>query len=74
MFNTDCMLGTIHKMGIPYVSISSCALLPWYYDRLGLPDIPPYLGSEFSGFSYQMNFAERMRNWMSINVFKRLFR
>lgn len=74
MFNTDCMMGTIHKMAIPFVSISSCALMPWHYDRIGLPDIPSYLGSEFSGFSHKMTFSERMNNWISINAFKRLYR
>lgn len=74
LFNADCMLGTIYKLAIPYVSLSSCALMPWHYDRIGLPDVPSYLGSEFTGFSEKMTFAERMNNWISIKSIKYLFR
>lgn len=62
-FSTDCMLGVSHVMRVPFVGLSSCALMPWHYDRVGLPDTPSYIPSEFSIFSERMSFWERFENW-----------
>ncbi|XP_053696923.1 UDP-glycosyltransferase UGT5-like [Sabethes cyaneus] len=76
-FSTDCMLGLSHVLrptggGVPIVGLSSCALMPWHYERVGLPDSPAYIPSEFSTFSERMTFWERFENWIvtrTVNIF-----
>ncbi|XP_055637869.1 UDP-glycosyltransferase UGT5-like [Toxorhynchites rutilus septentrionalis] len=73
-FATDCLLGLSHLMQIPFVGVSSCALMPWYYERVGLPDSPAYIPSEFSTFSERMSFWERFENWIVTRSVKLMFR
>ncbi|XP_065075736.1 UDP-glycosyltransferase UGT5-like [Ochlerotatus camptorhynchus] len=73
-FSTDCMLGVSHVMRVPFVGLSSCALMPWHYDRVGQPDSPSYIPSEFSTFSEQMSFWERFENWFVTRSVKLLYR
>lgn len=40
IFNTECMLGVIHKMNVPYVGLTSCGLMPYHFDRVATPDTP----------------------------------
>ncbi|XP_055597965.1 UDP-glucosyltransferase 2-like [Uranotaenia lowii] len=72
-FSTDCMLGLAHVMNVPFVGLSSCALMPWHYDRIGLPDSPAYIPSEFSRFSERMGFWERAENWIVTRAVKLLY-
>ena len=74
MFDTDCSLGIIHQLNVPYVGLSSCALFPWYYDRVNLPDIPSYIPSEFVGFPPDMGFFDRIMNWITTRTMKTLYR
>lgn len=61
-------------MRVPFVGLSSCALMPWHYDRVGLPDSPSYIPSEFSTFSERMSFWERFENWFVTRSVKLLYR
>ncbi|XP_049533781.1 UDP-glucosyltransferase 2-like isoform X1 [Anopheles darlingi] len=74
MFATDCMAGVSWIMRVPFVGLSSCALMPWHYDRVGLPDNPAYIPSEFSRFSESMTLWERMENWFVTRTVKLLYR
>lgn len=74
LFDSDCMLGVIYKMNVPYVGLSSCVMLPWLYDRIGLPDIPSYLPSEFVGYTDTMTFEERFISWLITKSVKLLYR
>lgn len=52
-FNTECALGIAYKLNISsYVGFSSCALMPWHYDRIGLPDTPSYIPKYFCSIIY----------------------
>ncbi|XP_052892383.1 UDP-glucosyltransferase 2-like [Anopheles moucheti] len=73
-FATDCMAGITWLMQVPLVGLSSCALMPWHYDRVGLPDTPSYIPSEFSTFSEEMYFWERVENWLVTRLVKNLYR
>ncbi|XP_058453405.1 UDP-glucosyltransferase 2-like [Malaya genurostris] len=73
-FSTDCMVGLSHVLRVPLVGLSSCALMPWHYDRVGLPDSPAYIPSEFSTFSERMSFWERFENWLVTRTVKLLYR
>lgn len=73
-FDTDCMLGIIHVMNVPFVGISSCVLMPWHYDRVAVPDLPSYVASEFVGFSEQMTFPERFKSFVVTKAMKILYK
>ncbi|XP_035916501.1 UDP-glucosyltransferase 2-like isoform X2 [Anopheles stephensi] len=73
-FATDCMAGITWMLQVPLVGLSSCALMPWHYDRVGLPDTPSYIPSEFSTFSEEMSFLERAENWLVTRLVKNLYR
>lgn len=57
-------------MEVPFIGLSSCALMPWHYDRVGLLDTPSHIPSEFVGFSEKMNFYERSFNWATTRIIK----
>ncbi|XP_050344523.1 UDP-glycosyltransferase UGT5-like [Nymphalis io] len=42
-FNTDCGLGLAHKLSAPVVGLSSHQLMPWYYNRFGVPYNPSFV-------------------------------
>jgi glucuronosyltransferase len=70
-FNTDCVLGLAYKLNITkFIGMSSCALMPWHYDRVGLPDTPSYIPNEFVGFSSRMSLSERIENWLVVTATK----
>jgi glucuronosyltransferase len=72
-FNTDCMLGLTHKLNVPFIGLSSCALSPWHYDRFGLPDTPSYIPSQFGRFPQAMNFWQRLENWLVVKLTKTFY-
>lgn len=72
-FNADCMTGVAWKLNIPFIALSSCALMPWHYDRFGNPHIPSYIPSLFVGYDDKMTFAERVSNWFAVHVMKLLY-
>nr|XP_040238054.2 UDP-glucosyltransferase 2-like [Anopheles coluzzii]XP_040238055.2 UDP-glucosyltransferase 2-like [Anopheles coluzzii] len=74
VFATDCMAGIAWLLQVPLVGLSSCAIMPWHYDRVGLPDTPSYIPSEFSTFSEEMSFWQRFENWLVTRVVKHLYR
>lgn len=74
MFDTDCILGLVHKLDIPYVGLSSCAMFPWYFDRVNTPDLPSYVPSGMLEYSWQMDLYERTWNWINIKLMKLLYR
>ncbi|KFB39733.1 AGAP007920-PA-like protein [Anopheles sinensis] len=48
--------------------------MPWHYDRVGLPDTPSYIPSEFSTFSEVMSLLDRAENWIVTRAVKLLYR
>ena len=64
IFNTDCYMGVPHMLQVPIIGLSSCALMPWHYDRVALPDTPSFIPSEFVGFSERMTILERVVNFI----------
>lgn len=73
-FDTDCPLGIIHKLNVPHIGMSSCALFPWYYDRVNLPDIASYIPSGFLGHTHNMNVWQRAKNLLIVKTMKLLYR
>jgi len=71
MFNTDCFLAFAHKFKIPIIGFSTCVFMPWTPGRVGNPDNPAYIPTQFVTSSDKMNFVERFINtfW---NIFHKL--
>lgn len=42
-FNSDCSIGLAYHIGVPVVGISSCVIMPWHYNRLGIANNPSYV-------------------------------
>ncbi|KAL4705338.1 hypothetical protein ACJJTC_006824 [Scirpophaga incertulas] len=61
-FNSDCMLGLIHNYDLPSIGLSSSALLPFSYHRVGAPDNPAYVPGMTLPFTDQMTFLQRVEN------------
>ncbi|XP_050321455.1 UDP-glucosyltransferase 2-like [Bactrocera neohumeralis] len=73
-FNSDCQLGIPYLLEVPIVGLSSCLLMPYFYDRIALPDFPSHVQSEFVGFPEELNWHERLLNFVQANVIKKLYR
>lgn len=73
-FNTDCMMGIAWKLKAPVIGLSSCALMPWHYDRIGNPLISSFVPVLFKGYSDKMDFSQRISNWFGIHGLKFLYR
>lgn len=69
-FNTDCMMGVAWHLQVPVISLSSCALMPWHYARVGNPHIPSYIASLFTFGSERMTFSQRFFNFIDVHGLK----
>lgn len=73
-FISDFFLGLIHKLNVPFIGFSTCALPSYYYDQINLPDFPSFIPFGFSGFSWDMNFYDRTINWLIVKSTKLLYK
>jgi glucuronosyltransferase len=62
LFNTDCMLGFVHKFKVPFIAIGTSVMMPWGNARFGNPDNPSYIPHHFLPHSDRMSFSERLLN------------
>ncbi|XP_050344522.1 UDP-glucosyltransferase 2-like [Nymphalis io] len=46
-FNSDCALGIAYKLQAPVVGIMSHILMPWHYNRFGIPNNPSFVPFHF---------------------------
>lgn len=72
-FNSDCMFGLAHRINAPVIALSSCAMMPWHYERMGNPETPSLTPSLFMGYSDHMNFRQRIGNWLGFYGMKALY-
>lgn len=73
-FNADCMMPIAWKLQAPVIALSSCAMMPWHYDRVGQPLIPSYVPALFMGYSDEMTFTQRLNNWIAVYGLKFLYK
>lgn len=62
LFNTDCMLGFVHKFKVPFIAIGTSVMMPWGNERFGNPDNPSYIPHHFLAHADRMSFSERTAN------------
>ncbi|XP_017152637.1 UDP-glucuronosyltransferase [Drosophila miranda] len=73
-FNSDCQLALAKLMDLPIIGLSTCALMPYYYDRIDLPDTPSFIQSEFVGFAGVLSWDERLVNFIQAKMLKLLYK
>lgn len=73
-FNTDCGMSVAHVLQAPVIAMSSCALMPWHYERFGVPLIPSYISALFQGQSQEMSLAGRLGNWITVHSLNLLYK
>ncbi|KAH8377404.1 hypothetical protein KR093_005324 [Drosophila rubida] len=73
-FSRDCQLSLAKLMQLPVIGVSTCALMPYFYDRIDLPDNPAYVQSEFVGFAQPLQWHERLLNFVQAKLLKLLFK
>ncbi|XP_030384151.1 UDP-glucuronosyltransferase 2B1 [Scaptodrosophila lebanonensis] len=73
-FNTDCMMGVAHQLQAPVIALSSCAMMPWHYERMGAPIIPSHIPALFMGQSQDMDFGGRLANWFSFHALNLMYK
>lgn len=73
-FNNDCMMGVAWKLKAPVIALSSCAIMPYHFERFGIPSNPSYIPSLFTGYSDQMSFSERLHNWFAVHLINFLYK
>lgn len=62
LFNTDCMLGFVHKFKAPFIALGTSVMMPWGNERFGNPNNPSYIPHHFLPHSDRMSFGERLVN------------
>lgn len=67
-FNSDCFLSLVHKLGSPFIMISSSIMLPWNNIHMGNPDNPSYIPNHFMDYSDELLFFQRVENTV-INLY-----
>ncbi|KAL1453033.1 hypothetical protein WDU94_007209 [Cyamophila willieti] len=65
-FQTDVFLGLIHRMNVPFISVTTCNLFPWSSERIGQPQNPSYVPTNIDIFNSKMTLIERIKNTMSL--------
>ncbi|XP_012271236.1 UDP-glucuronosyltransferase 2B2 [Orussus abietinus] len=73
-FNTDCFLGFVHRFKAPFIALSSHQIMPWTQERLRDPENPSYVPCSFLGFSWKMNFLQRVQNALTVALTRVYFR
>lgn len=62
MFNGHCFAGIIKKFDIPFIGLTSHALMPWSNSWFGTPANPSYIPVIFLDHSDRMDFLARVEN------------
>lgn len=73
LFTSDCMFGISHLIKAPVIGLSSCAMMPWHYSRMGNPQTPSLTPALFMGYSDEMSFKQRLSNWFTFYAMKALY-
>lgn len=62
-FNSDCGLALAHALGAPVIGITSHVLLPWHYNRFGVPYNPSYVPFDFVDAGTKPTFMQRLTRY-----------
>ncbi|XP_041981637.1 UDP-glycosyltransferase UGT5-like [Aricia agestis] len=66
-FNNDCGLAIAHKFRAPIIGITSHMLLPWHYQRYGVPYNPSYVLFDLITAGTRPTFLQRIQRSITYN-------
>ncbi|XP_017847082.2 UDP-glucuronosyltransferase 1-3 [Drosophila busckii] len=72
-FSNDCMAAVAHLLQAPMIALSSCAIMPWHYKRMGTPFINTIMPMNFLPYNDEMHFAARLNNFLHFHVINALY-
>lgn len=72
-FNSDCALGIAYKLKAPVVGITSHILLPWQYNRFGIPNNPSFVPFHFMEGGTKPTLWQRIESTIFDMYFKTVF-
>lgn len=67
-------MGVAHILQAPVIGLSSCAMMPWHYERMGMPIIPSYMPAELLGQSEEMSLGGRFANWVTFHAMNAMYK
>ncbi|EDW03362.1 UDP-glucosyltransferase 2 [Drosophila grimshawi] len=72
-FSNDCLAAVAHLLDAPVIALSSCAIMPWHYKRMGTPFINPITPMNFLPYTDEMSFVARMNNFLHFHTVNLLY-
>nr|XP_043068706.1 UDP-glucosyltransferase 2 isoform X2 [Drosophila bipectinata]XP_043068707.1 UDP-glucosyltransferase 2 isoform X2 [Drosophila bipectinata] len=72
-FSNDCMAAVAHLLGAPMIALSSCAIMPWHYKRIGSPFINPIMPMNFLPYTDDMSLIHRINNFFHFHAVNILY-
>ncbi|KAH8282268.1 hypothetical protein KR054_006503 [Drosophila jambulina] len=72
-FVNDCMAAVAHLLKAPVIALSSCAIMPWHYERMGSPVINPIMPMNFLPYTDDMSLIDRLNNFFHFHVVNTLY-
>lgn len=72
-FANDCMGAVAHLLQAPVIALSSCAIMPWHYKRMGSPVINPIMPMNFLPYTDDMNVIDRLNNFFHFHAVNTLY-
>ncbi|KAH8391805.1 hypothetical protein KR215_004550, partial [Drosophila sulfurigaster] len=72
-FSNDCLASVAHLLDAPVIALSSCAIMPWHYKRMGTPFINPTMPMSFLTYTDQMDFMARLNNFLHFHTVNVLY-
>ncbi|XP_030384149.1 UDP-glucuronosyltransferase 1-3 [Scaptodrosophila lebanonensis] len=67
-FANDCMQAVAHLLRAPVIALSSCAIMPWHYKRMGTPFLEAVTPMNFLPYTDEMGFVERVNNFLHFHI------
>ncbi|KAI8043739.1 UDP-glycosyltransferase UGT5 [Drosophila gunungcola] len=72
-FSNDCMAAVAHLLKAPVIALSSCAIMPWHYQRMGSPFINPIMPMNFLPYTDEMSLIDRLNNFFHFHTVNTLY-
>ncbi|KMY90878.1 UDP-glycosyltransferase UGT5 [Drosophila simulans] len=72
-FSNDCMAAVAHLLNAPVIALSSCAIMPWHYKRMGSPFINPIMPMNFLPYTDEMSLIDRLNNFFHFHTVNSLY-
>ncbi|XP_072949917.1 uncharacterized protein [Epargyreus clarus] len=72
-FNSDCALAVAYKLKAPVIGITSHILMPWHYNRFGIPYNPSYVSFHFLEGGTKPTLYQRLERTFFDFYFKTIY-